>query len=152
MSQKAVVIGAGVAGLAASIRLANKGIETHVYELNSFPGGKINSRTMNGYRFDQGPSLLTCPEYLEELYTLCGEDFSEFEMADLKNSFTYFFNDGLSFSLGKSQEEAIKSISDNLGEDPTRLKKYLDKAALNYRLISPPVSYTHLTLPTTSRV
>ena len=90
MPKKAIVIGSGVAGLAASIRLAQKGIETHVFEANDFPGGKINSRLVNGYRFDQGPSLLTCPEYIEELYTLCGKDFKSFEMSDLKSSFKYF--------------------------------------------------------------
>mgnify|MGYP000108975485 FL=1 len=107
MQQKAIVIGAGLAGLAASIRLSKKGIETHVFEANSFPGGKVNSKEHGGYRFDQGPSLLTCPEYIEELYTLCDKDFASFEMIDLETSFTYFFNDGLRMDLKKDQKQVI---------------------------------------------
>ncbi len=137
MQKKAAVIGAGVAGLASAIRLANKGIETHVFEANSFPGGKINSRTINGYRFDQGPSLLTCPEYIEDLYHLCGKDFSTFEMAKLDLSFKYFFNDGTEMELGSDRSKVVAEIAEKLGENPNVVKKYLAKAEKNYHLISP---------------
>ena len=126
MQQKAIVIGAGLAGLAAAIRLSKKGIETHVFEANSFPGGKVNSKEQKGYRFDQGPSLLTCPEYIEELYTLCGKDFTSFEMIDLETSFTYFFNDGLRMDLKKDQNQVIDEIAGKLGENPLKVKKYLN--------------------------
>ena len=53
----AAVIGAGIAGIATSIRLANKGYEVHVFEANTYPGGKLSSFELNGYRFDAGPSL-----------------------------------------------------------------------------------------------
>jgi phytoene desaturase len=137
MQQKAIVIGAGLAGLAAAIRLSKKGIETHVFEANSFPGGKVNSKEQKGYRFDQGPSLLTCPEYIEELYTLCGKDFTSFEMIDLETSFTYFFNDGLRMDLKRDQKQVIDEIAGKLGEDPLKVKKYLKKAETNYNLIAP---------------
>lgn len=137
MPKKAVVIGAGVAGLASAIRLAKKGIETHVFEANSFPGGKINSRNINGYRFDQGPSLLTCPEYLEDLYRLCGKDFSTFEMAKLDLSFKYFFNDGTQMELGSDRSKVVSEIAEKLGENPKAIQKYLLKAEKNYHLISP---------------
>lgn len=137
MQKKAVVIGAGVAGLATAIRLANKGIETHVFEANNFPGGKINSRTIKGYRFDQGPSLLTCPEYIEDLYKLCGKDFSKFEMAELDLSFKYFFNDGTEIELGSDRSKVVAELEEKLGENPDVIQKYLSKAEKNYNLISP---------------
>lgn len=137
MQKKAAVIGAGIAGLATAIRLANKGIETHVFEANLFPGGKINSRSEKGYRFDQGPSLLTCPEYLEDLYRLCGKDFSTFEMAELDLSFKYFFNDGTQLELGSDRSKVVAEIVEKLGENPDKINKYLAKAEKNYLLISP---------------
>jgi len=137
MQKKAAVIGAGIAGLASAIRLANKGIETHVFEANLFPGGKINSRSVDGYRFDQGPSLLTCPEYLEDLYRLCGKDFSAFEMAELDLSFKYFFNDGTQLELGSNRSQVVAEIVNKLGENPEKINKYLKKAEKNYLLISP---------------
>ena len=137
MPQKAIVIGSGIAGLASAIRLSQRGIETHVFEANDFPGGKINSRTIKGFRFDQGPSLLTCPEYIEELYTLCGKDFKTFEFADLKSSFSYFFNDGLEIHLSHDKQQIAQEMADKLGEERAVIEKYLQKAELNYKLIAP---------------
>lgn len=137
MAKKAVVIGSGVAGLAASIRLARKGIETHIFEANDFPGGKINSRTIEGYRFDQGPSLLTCPEYIQDLYELCEEDFSSFEMAELNSSFRYFFNDGTTVELTPDRKQVVNEIATKMGENPVIIRNYLRKAEKNYKLIAP---------------
>lgn len=138
MSQKKVIIiGAGVAGMAASIRLAHAGFSVDVFEANDFPGGKINSKTIKGYRFDQGPSVFTAPHYIKELYELCGVDFSEFPFVELDRSFHYFFNDGTRVQLGVDREEMIKELSSKLDEDETALRKYLDKAQSNYEHISP---------------
>ena len=72
--KKAIIIGAGVAGLAASIRLALKGYKPHVFEINSYPGGKLSAFELKGYRFDAGPSLFTMPHFVTELFELAGED------------------------------------------------------------------------------
>ncbi len=55
----AIVIGAGIGGLAAALRLVKLGYSVQVFEKNSYAGGKINARTQDGYRFDLGPSLFT---------------------------------------------------------------------------------------------
>jgi phytoene desaturase len=113
------------------------GYEVHVFESNPYPGGKINSATFGEYRFDQGPSVFTGPKYLKEIYDLCGEDFSEFELVPLKTSFNYFFNDGLRMQLSNKRNEIVNEISEKLGEDKKNLNAYLDKAAKNYEAIAP---------------
>ena len=50
--KKSVVVGSGIAGIAAAIRLANKGYSVDVYEANSYPGGKLTSLELGRYRFD----------------------------------------------------------------------------------------------------
>ena len=62
------VIGSGIGGLAIAVRLALKGYKVSVYESNSSPGGKAAEFSSNGYRFDKGPSLLTMPEKIDELF------------------------------------------------------------------------------------
>jgi phytoene dehydrogenase-like protein len=57
---KAIVIGAGIAGLASAVRLAIKGYTVEVFEANSYPGGKLSEFSSNGFRFDAGPSLFYC--------------------------------------------------------------------------------------------
>lgn len=137
MKKKISIIGSGVAGLATSVRLAKQGYDVHVFESNGYPGGKINSATFGQYRFDQGPSVFTGPNYLKEIYDLCGEDFSEFELVPLKTSFNYFFNDGLRMQLSNKREEIVDEICEKLNEDKATLNAYLDKAAKNYKAIAP---------------
>ena len=74
MIKKAAVIGSGIAGLAAAIRLANKGYIVEVFEKNSTAGGKISQIQSKGYRFDTGPSLFTLPELVEELFALSNKN------------------------------------------------------------------------------
>ena len=62
------IIGDGVSGLAAAIRMRNKGYRVTVFEANSFAGGKLSTETKDGYRFDMGPSVFTMPEYVDELF------------------------------------------------------------------------------------
>lgn len=137
MKKKIGIIGSGVAGLATSVRLAKKGYDVHVFESNNFPGGKINSAIYGGYRFDRGPSVFTGPNYLKEIYDLCGEDFSDFGLVPLTTSFNYFFNDGLRLQLSNKRDEIVDTICEKLGEDKKQLNAYLDKAAKNYKTIAP---------------
>ena len=75
--KKALVIGAGIGGLATSIRLAKKGYRVSVFEKNDYPGGKLSTFTLGQYRFDAGPSLFTMPHFVTDLFTLAGETPSE---------------------------------------------------------------------------
>ncbi|MBK6680297.1 MAG: FAD-dependent oxidoreductase [Ignavibacteriales bacterium] len=65
--KKVVVIGAGLGGLSAAIRLAKKGFSVTIVEQNNKTGGKANEINEEGFRFDTGPSLLTMPFVIEEL-------------------------------------------------------------------------------------
>lgn len=67
-----VVIGAGMGGLAAAIRLAVRGVHTTVVEQGRRPGGKLNQWVCDGWRFDTGPSLLTMPWVLRNLFADAG--------------------------------------------------------------------------------
>lgn len=137
INKEAIVIGAGVAGLASAVRLVCNGYKVTVFEANNFIGGKINSKVINGFRFDMGPSVFTGPEYVKELYDLCGVDFKDFKFKKLHNSFTYVFNDGIKFTLPAENKELISVLSENLNEDKTVLKNYLAKGANNYAAIAP---------------
>ena len=71
---KAIVIGAGIAGIGTAIRLAVQGYEVAVFETNSYRGGKLSEFQRGEYRFDAGPSLFTMPQYVDELFTLAGKN------------------------------------------------------------------------------
>lgn len=75
---KAVIIGAGIGGIATAVRLAVKGYSVTVLEANDTFGGKMQEFWLGGYRFDAGPSLFTLPHLVDELFTLAGRNPKEY--------------------------------------------------------------------------
>ena len=70
---KAVVIGAGLGGLSAAIRLATTGWDVTVFEASDKPGGKAGFVELDGVRVDTGPCVLTMPDVFDELFACAGE-------------------------------------------------------------------------------
>jgi len=92
------IIGAGLGGLAASCLLAHKGHDVTVLEKNSSPGGKINELSIDGYRFDTGPSLLTMPFILEKLFEYCDTNISKYlDIEPVDPICRYFYPNGIQF-------------------------------------------------------
>jgi phytoene desaturase len=90
-----VVIGAGLGGLAAAIRLRLAGCEVHVIERNDQVGGKMGDLEWNGYRWDTGPSLLTMPHVLADLWGRAGAKLEEdLELTRLPATCRYRWEDG----------------------------------------------------------
>ncbi len=73
----AVVIGSGFGGLAAAIRLGARGYRVTVVEKLDQPGGRASVLRRDGFVFDRGPTIITAPHLLEELWTLCGRRFAD---------------------------------------------------------------------------
>lgn len=94
-AKKVAVIGSGIAGLAVAIRLAHQGFQVTVFEANATAGGKMSELNAAGYRFDKGPTVLTRPEFVEELFALCGQSANgKWSYTPVDPVFHYFFNDG----------------------------------------------------------
>lgn len=68
--RKAIVIGAGIGGIACAIRLQSLGFDTEVVEALDAPGGRAYVRHEDGFVFDMGPTVLTVPHFIEELFSL----------------------------------------------------------------------------------
>ena len=73
MRRAVAVVGSGFGGLAAAIRLAAAGVRTVLFEARDRPGGRAYVYEDAGYTFDAGPTVITAPETLEELFTIAGE-------------------------------------------------------------------------------
>ncbi|MDE3235832.1 MAG: phytoene desaturase [Bacteroidota bacterium] len=130
---RAIVIGAGVAGLAAAIRLAVQGFRVDVYEKNNYPGGKLSAFELNGYRFDAGPSLFTQPSNIEELFVLANEPIeSYFQYSSLPVACTYFYEDGTMLSSFTEAERFAKELHEKNGEDVSAVMNYLKNSEQLY--------------------
>jgi phytoene desaturase len=72
MSERVAIVGSGFGGLAAAIRLQAAGLHTTVFEARDRPGGRAYVYRQRGYTFDAGPTVITAPEALEELFAVAG--------------------------------------------------------------------------------
>lgn len=131
---KVIVIGAGIAGLAASLRLASKGYEVEVFEANAYPGGKLSEFKLGNYRFDAGPSLFTLPHLVEDVLMAAGKNPKDvFSYIKLDKTCNYFYEDGTRFSAYADINRFEEEIQDKLGVKKGQLKTYLQKAAFKYK-------------------
>lgn len=108
-SNKAIVIGSGFGGLAAAIRLCAKGYQVRILEQLDGPGGRAYVYRQDGHTFDAGPTIITAPFLLEELWSLCGRRFSDdVELRSLSPFYRIRFDDGSHFDFS-GDAEAMRS-------------------------------------------
>ncbi len=132
---KIAVIGAGLGGLSAAVRLANAGHLVDVYEKNSIAGGKAGILNLKGFRFDTGPSLLTMPFIISQLFDECSENIEEFlDIKQLEVICKYFFDDGTVINAFSDIEKFGNEISNNTSDKAENLKNYLNYSKKIYEL------------------
>lgn len=133
--QRALIIGAGIAGLATALRLRHKGFQVDVFEANPHTGGKLHAIQQDAYRFDLGPSLFTMPHFIDELFKLYGANPKDYFNYKRKNNVcNYFWEDGTQFHAPASIEKFITDAAKVFGEDESRIKKYLKRNQEKYDL------------------
>lgn len=133
----AIVIGAGIGGIATSLRLRKSGYEVLVLESNSYPGGKLNTLSKGGYRFDLGPSLFTMPHLVTELFELFDINPETYFSYHRKQRIcNYFWEDGLRFMADADLETFVESASETFNEPIDSLRGYLLQNQLKYDLTS----------------
>src|SRR5687768_16052751 len=94
-TDRVVIVGAGLGGLATAIRLAAAGREVTILEREDYPGGRAGKLSLSGYEFDTGPTVLTMPSLLEDLLGTLGEDLSAWlPMTRLDPAYRAHFPDG----------------------------------------------------------
>ncbi len=126
------IIGSGIGGMAAAIRLAASGHEVLVLEKNDYPGGKLSEMTLGKYRFDKGPSLFTMPELIDELTQLVGSK-NDFPYHKLDTITHYFYEDGTTLCAYADLEKFAQEVHQKLHEDKQAIVKHLEKSRYYYQ-------------------
>ena len=131
----ALVIGAGIGGIATAARLAHNGYNVTVLEKNATPGGRANQITRDGHRFDIGPTLFLMPEVWEETFASLGEKMSDhLDLRRIDPTYKVHFDDGLQLELtsniGKMQTqlEAVEKTAF------TGFLNYIAEGAKHYKI------------------
>ena len=110
--RKAIVIGAGFGGLALAIRLQSAGIAVTLLEKRDKPGGRAYVFEQDGYTFDAGPTVLTDPGSLEELFALSGRKLADYcELLPISPFYKLLWGDGTQFDYVNDQAELDRQIA-----------------------------------------
>ncbi|MBC75952.1 MAG: phytoene dehydrogenase [Halobacteriovoraceae bacterium] len=121
---KAVVIGSGFGGLASAVRLLAKGHEVTVLEARDQLGGRAGVFKKDGYTFDAGPTVITAPYLLDELFHLLGEDPKNFyELLPIDPFYRIIFHDGAKFDYVGEEERILENIRELSPKDVDGYKK-----------------------------
>jgi phytoene desaturase len=122
----AIVIGSGFGGLAAAVRLGARGYRVTVLEKLDAPGGRGYVYRQDGFTFDAGPTIITAPFLLEELWTLCGKSFAD--DIDLRAIDPYYrirFHDGTTFDYSGDTAHMHREIAKFNPQDVKGYEKFL---------------------------
>lgn len=133
--KKVIVIGAGLGGLSAAIRLAALGFSVTILEKNENVGGKVNFVESGDYRFDTGASLLTMRHVLIELFEAADRRLEDYlELVLLEPICRYFWSDGTVFNASRNLPKTLKEIEKIEPLDVAGFEKFIADARRKYEV------------------
>jgi phytoene desaturase len=122
----AAVIGSGFGGLSLAIRLQSAGVKTTLFEARDKPGGRAYVYEDEGFIFDAGPTVITDPSALEELFQLSGRKLSDYvELLPVSPFYRLEWSDGYSFDYVNDQAELDRQIAAKRPEDVEGYRRFL---------------------------
>lgn len=134
-TENVVIVGAGLGGLSAALRLAGAGHKVTVIEKNSIPGGRAGRISDSGYEFDNGPTVLTMPDLIADAFDCVGEKLEDWlTLEPVSPLYRAFYADGSTLDVHSDTQtmaqEIAKVISD---QEADGYLKYVDFVSDLYR-------------------
>jgi len=143
-----IIIGAGIGGLSAAIRLAAQGHSVTILERQAQIGGKLNHVEMKGFSFDTGPSLITMPYVLEDLFSSAQRDLKDYlELIPLDITCRYFYHDGVVLNAWRDHARLAEEFARLNPHDGKAFYRFLDHARNIYQAAADPFLYHSLGSP-----
>ena len=127
--KRALVVGAGLGGLSAALRLRAQGFQVVIADRLDQLGGRARVFQQDGFIFDAGPTVITAPFLISELFALFGKDAKDYlELREVDPWYRFEFNDGTSFNYGGTLEQTLQEIERISPEDKDGYKRLLQKS------------------------
>jgi len=124
---RVAIVGAGFGGLAAAIRLQAAGVETVLFEARDRPGGRAYVYEDGGFTFDAGPTVITAPHCLEELFEVAGETLADHVRLDpVRPFYRLHWSDGTRFDYGGTPESMRAQVTALAPDDLPGFERFMD--------------------------
>lgn len=134
-SDSAIVVGAGLGGLAAAMRLGAKGWRVSVLDRLDRPGGRGSSIDRDGHRFDLGPTIVTMPQSFEALWAACGRDFhDDVDLRPMSPFYEIRWQDGARFRAYGETDRMVEEVRRLSPRDVPGYLRFLKGAEARYEI------------------
>jgi len=135
-ADRIVIVGAGLAGLSAALRLAGAGRQVTVIEREDVPGGRNGLLVDAGYQFDTGPSVLTMPDLIADAFDAVGEDMADWlTLSPVRPLYRAYYHDGSRLDVHADPAEMAEEISRVIGpQEAQGYLRYVDFVSELYTL------------------
>ena len=132
---RAVVVGAGLGGLASAMRLGAKGYAVTVLDRLETPGGRGSALHRGGHRFDLGPTIVTVPDLLRDLWAATGRDFdADIDLRALDPFYEIRWPDGSTFTMRPGAEAMREEVRRLAPGDLKGFDRFLKDAEARYEV------------------
>lgn len=133
--KKAIVIGAGLGGMATAARLAQDGFRVTVVEKESLPGGRAHRIRQAGYTFDTGPTILMMTDVIEDTFHYCERELSDYlDLQQLEPNYTAYYPDGEAITVSSNLPRFTQELARIDPAAPEQFLSFFAATAKIYRL------------------
>ncbi|MEO5938602.1 MAG: phytoene desaturase [Sphingomonas sp.] len=128
--KSAIVVGSGFGGLALAIRLQSGGVQTTIVEGRDKPGGRAYFWEKDGFTFDAGPTVITDPDCLQQLWALSGSDMAQdVELMPVMPFYRLNWRDGTNFDYSNDEAQLHAEIARLNTDDVAGYQRFLEYSA-----------------------
>lgn len=132
--KKAIIVGAGLGGLATAVRLQHQGFQTIILEKNSRVGGRCDIWQQDGFTFDTGPSILLMPDVFHELFRSVGRELRDYiDLIRLPFNYRVTFGDGTSLDVSCDDFAMRRQLDAMEPGAGAQYLRFLEDAGYKYR-------------------
>lgn len=132
-ARRVAVVGSGFGGLAVAIRLQTAGFQTTLFERDAQPGGRARVFRQDGFTFDAGPTIITAPPCLEELFTEAGRSMRDYvTLVPVTPFYRLLWDDGVRFDYDGDPQHMRAQIAKRRPEDVAGYERFVRYAKRTY--------------------
>ncbi len=132
---KIIIIGSGFGGLSAAIRLQTQGHEVTIIEKRDKPGGRAYVYEQDGFKFDGGPTIITAPWLIDELFTLAGKQTKDYvKLVKIDPFYNIRWEDGTIFNYNDDKQNLYAQIAKINPKEIENYKKFAKSLNEIYRV------------------
>ena len=144
MAKRVIIVGGGIGGLSAAIRLQSQGYQVTILEKNASVGGKMSQISDGDFRWDAGPSVITMKHVFDDLFAAAGRNFDDYvTLLPVEPSTRYFYPDGTKIDASSDPKRMAAEISKVDKRDVKGYQKYLKYAETIHNVTGPVFIYDH---------